>query len=161
MLRAIVEQAIASRCDRVLVVLGAHAQAIAGSLQGLAIDAVINRGWEEGLASSIRCGILEAEREGCRAALLLACDQPGLTTAHLDRLVDAFERGASLVASRYGGTLGVPALFESSRFALLRALSGDQGARHVIRAAADVAAVDFAEGAVDVDTEQDAARIVQ
>jgi molybdenum cofactor cytidylyltransferase len=161
LLRAVVEQALGSRCDAVLVVLGANAEAIAFVLEGLAVDVVSNPEWHEGLAASIRCGIQAAERRAWRGALLLPCDQPGLTATHLDRLVEAHATGATLVASRYDGTLGVPALFDRRWFAALGALRGDEGAKHIIRRAADVAVVDFAAGAFDLDTEHDVARIAR
>jgi len=55
LLRRTVRAALA--CDPVLVVLGSQAEAMAADLAGLPVIQVLNRDWEEGMASSIRAGI--------------------------------------------------------------------------------------------------------
>jgi molybdenum cofactor cytidylyltransferase len=57
------------------------------------------------------------------------------------------------VGSAYGGTTGVPAIFERSRFHELCALEGDRGARALLRG--DVGSVDWPDGAIDLDTASD------
>ena len=57
-----------------------------------------------------------------------------------------------MAASRYAGVLGPPAIFPQRRFADLEALTGDTGARALLReAGADVAAVDWPAGEDDLD----------
>jgi molybdenum cofactor cytidylyltransferase len=158
LLRAIVVEARASACDRVLVVLGANAEPIRPALAGLDVTVLTNDGWSEGIASSVRCGVRHAWDGDDRAAILLTCDQPELRAAHLDALIAAHRAGARVVASRYAGVLGVPALFDASLFPDLMVLEGDVGARTVIRDAAPAAAVEWPEGAEDVDTPEDLAR---
>jgi molybdenum cofactor cytidylyltransferase len=159
LVRIIADRARASTCDRVIVVLGANANAIAPALRGADVETVVNRDWPEGIASSIRCGVVWAEGESCSAVLVLVCDQPALDAVHIDRLVAAYRAGSPRVASRYAGTLGVPALFDRTSFPDLRGLRGDEGARHILRVARDVAAVDWEPGSVDIDTNEDAARV--
>ena len=61
-----------------------------------------------------------------------------------------------MAACEYGGTLGVPAIFERSMFGALLDLRGDRGARDLLRAGgAPVCRVPWPEGAVDVDDEAD------
>jgi molybdenum cofactor cytidylyltransferase len=158
LLRAVVDEA-RSVCDRVLVVLGAQAHAIAPALEGADAEVCVNDDWSEGMASSVRQGIAWADRQLSSAALLLVCDQPALNARHLQRLVDVHRRGAPLVASRYAGTLGVPALFGRTSFSELRALRGDEGARGILRRSTGVAAVDWEPGASDVDTRDDIRRL--
>ncbi len=160
LLRAVASEACASSCQRVVVVVGANEESVRDSLGGLPVTMASNPGWREGLASSIRCGVAWAEREGCDAVLLLVCDQPELTSSHLDRLVASHAAGgAPIVASSYAGTLGVPALFGRASFAPLLALRGTEGAKRVIRAARRLVAIDWPAGGVDVDTQEDAARL--
>jgi xanthine dehydrogenase accessory factor len=152
MLRRIAAQACRSSCARVAVVLGARADTIGPTLDGLPIERVDNPGWSEGMASSIRAAVAWARARGAGALLLAVGDQPALDAAHLDALIAASQGGQQLAASRYAGVLGPPAVFPASAFAQLETLTGDLGARALLRAAdARVAAVDWPEGAHDVD----------
>jgi molybdenum cofactor cytidylyltransferase len=150
--------ALGSRCRPVHVVLGANADAVAASLEGLDVVQVANAAWAEGLSSSIARGVSSLlERGSPAAALLVLCDQPFVTSAVLDRLLDAFDGSAEqVVASRYAGVLGTPALFGAAHFPALRQLVGDRGARSLLEVeSGSLRVVDFALGEVDVDTPDD------
>ncbi len=171
LVRRAVRTALASRCERVYVVVGAHAKAVTRELRDLPSDVIENPGWEDGLASSIRCGVaaLEAAQPLADAALLTLADQPRVTPVVLDRLIDLFERerereleSRDLVACEYADTIGVPALFGRRYFDALRSLTGDRGARAVLSAEREhVARVAFAPAAIDVDTPADHAALVR
>jgi CTP:molybdopterin cytidylyltransferase MocA len=159
LLRALAIEACASRCDAVGVVIQERNAAIEACLDGLPVHVIANPEWPEGMASSIRRGARWADCAGFDAVVLLVCDQPALTAAHVDALLDASRSGARVVASRYGRALGVPALFTRGVMPSLLRLRGDVGARSLIRVEAHVTAVDWPEGAFDVDTAADAARL--
>ena len=159
LLRALASQVCASRCSAVGVVIQERNGAVAACLDGLPVHVVANPEWAEGMASSIRRGARWADCAGYDAVLLLVCDQPALTAAHVDALIDASRSGTRIVASRYGRALGVPALFARALLPSLLRLRGDVGARALIRAKASVTVVDWPEGAFDVDTPADAARV--
>ena len=93
--------------------------------------------------------------EGARpdGVVVALADQPGLSAAHLARLLATRrETGRSIVASRQAGVLQPPAFFAAKHFAELSALAGDAGARSLLSAHQDeVAAVDWT-GAPDLDT---------
>ena len=57
-----------------------------------------------------------------------------------------------VTASAYAGRHGVPAYFPASTFAALLDLSGDQGARELLRSGA---AIDLPNGELDIDTAAD------
>lgn len=137
----------------VSIVLGSTAETIQNELQGLPVAILLNSEWQEGLASSVRCAVGYAAG-AADALLIMTVDQPLVTEALLKRLVDTFLAGAvSLVACRYAGTVGVPALYSRALFPELAALHGDIGAKSVIeRHRTDAALIDFPEGAVDIDT---------
>jgi molybdenum cofactor cytidylyltransferase len=153
--------ALGSRADRVLVVTGAHAERVEAAIAGLAVEAVRCAAWEAGLAASLRAGVSAALAPGDASVLLLLADQPGVDAALLDRLI-ALHRGEGheLAASLYGGEPGVPAIF-APRFAReLLSLAGDRGAKALlVRERTRVALVPFADGALDVDTPDDWARV--
>jgi CTP:molybdopterin cytidylyltransferase MocA len=63
--------------------------------------------------------------------LITVCDQPGITTAHLQSLINV---RAPLAASGYDGTAGVPAFFSARYRDALLGLHGDTGARAILAA---------------------------
>lgn len=154
LVRAIAAEARASSSAQVAVVIGAGAGLIAPALDDLDVTLLWNGGWREGVASSIRAGIRWAAASGADAAIVCACDQPRLDRAHLDRLIAASDGARRAVGSRYGRTVGVPALFPRAAFAELLALHGDLGARRVLASSAP-AIVEWPDGAVDLDTPAD------
>jgi len=139
--------ACASSCARVAVVLGAFIDDIRPALDGLPVDILGNADWREGMASSIRVAVRWAT--GASGLVLALCDQPALTTAHLDALIAA----GGLVGSAYASTVGVPAHFPADTFAQLALLTGDRGARDLL---ATARSIPFPDGDRDVDTEADA-----
>jgi CTP:molybdopterin cytidylyltransferase MocA len=138
--------------DPVLVVLGAQAREIAQALEGLALTILENRGWEEGLASSIRAGVA-ALPQSVEGAAFLLCDQPALELGVLRDLRRTFEADPSRPAGcAYAASVGIPALFPRSYFQALAELGGDKGAKGLLREASLVA---FPAGQTDLDTPED------
>ena len=110
-----------------------------------------NHDAEEGIASSIRCGVALASNYRVAGVVLLTCDQPSLRSDHLRALV---EDKRLVTGSAYAGSVGVPAYFPATSFPLLMQLRGDEGARKLLVNARAVSAEDLA---LDIDTEQDLA----
>jgi molybdenum cofactor cytidylyltransferase len=135
---------IARDVARTVVVVPAGAPAIRDALRDLDVTVIENADAAEGVASSIRAGVAACEGD----VLLLVCDQPGVDAAHLRALVDA---DAPLAASGYDGTLGVPAFFSAHYRDELLALRGDAGAKRVLLAHANDAAVLPLRDAADLD----------
>ena len=131
----------------VRVVLGCEAERVGAALEGLVVDTRVNPRWAEGMASSIRCGLGGLTGP----VLLLTCDQPAVSAAHL-RALAARAEAAPIVASAYAGARGVPALFAARLLGALRALEGDRGARAVIAGAEQVAEIPLPGGERDIDT---------
>jgi molybdenum cofactor cytidylyltransferase len=147
----------------IFVVLGAHAQEIILECELLDCIVVRNDSWAEGMASSLRVGIA-AVLENAPAALgamVMVCDQPGLTAEHLRRLLDAHaEDGDCIAASLYAGRTGVPAVFPRELFPGLLELKGDQGARTLLQQpGVAVRTIDFPEGELDLDSAEDLQRL--
>jgi molybdenum cofactor cytidylyltransferase len=87
----------------------------------------------------------------------MLCDQPHVTAEVISGLVAAHRAtGSPVVASTYGGSFGVPALFGREIFAKLARLEGAAGAKQVIkRYASEAHFLPFPCGEVDVDTPDD------
>lgn len=143
----------------VAVILGAHAKAVAATLSDVHVALVTNEEWQEGIASSIRAAVRWAETTSAAALAIVLGDQPLLSVSHLRALRDAWLAGADRVASRSGSVLGAPAIFDRARWSELAQLQGDRGAGHLLRTQ-DVVAIDWPDGAFDVDTDEDVHRLV-
>lgn len=146
----------------VVIVLGHRADKIATATRvPKGTRFVINEDYREGMASSIRVGIL-ALREDTTGALLLLADQPLVTRSLLRAMVSAFEKGPeeSIVAASHKDLVAPPVIFAKKYFRELAGLRGDQGARSIIEGHKDsVIAVRVKSRAVlaDVDTREDLA----
>lgn len=158
-----VDAALASPAWPVVVVLGANTELIRPHLARLPVLIAENAAWAEGMAASIRAGVgvLQQFSRRLDAAAVALCDQPAFSADTLARLVAArHATGRSIVAARYGGRCGAPALFGREHFATLTALTGETGARDLLNGdPATVAAVDLPELALDLDTPDDVARL--
>lgn len=161
LLARIVEAALASSAWPIVVVLGANAEQIRPTLVKHPVLITENAAWGEGMASSIRAGITVLQQFSRRldAALIALCDQPAFSADVMAQLVSAQRStGRSIVAARYGGRHGAPALFLREHFPALAHLTGEEGARALLNDSPDrVAAVDLPQLAVDLDTAADVA----
>ena len=137
---------------RTRVVIGAEAARMRALLGGQPVRVLTNADWRTGMAGSLRMAV-ESLPPTSAGLLVLVCDQPLLEPRHLRALRDAWTASrTSVVASRYAGTLGVPAILPARLFGALLSLPGDSGARRVIRAEGDAAiGVDVPEAAFDMD----------
>lgn len=152
-----VRVATESGLDPVIVVLGAYASSIEPFLAGFPdITVAINDEWASGQASSLRVGIEQAASEQPDGALILLADQPLIDSSSIENLLDAFDSEHRIIASRYDGVLGVPAVFGFEHFGALTTLEGDHGAGAWIRERGDyVTGVTMDEATFDIDTQDD------
>ncbi|OLY91883.1 nucleotidyltransferase family protein [Cnuella takakiae] len=143
----------------VVVVLGAKADEVGADLSGEGVHTVFNPEWQEGMAASIRCGVrhLQQVAPSVEALILMVCDQPFVSPQILQSLVKAHQdTGKPIVTCTYAGTFGPPTLFRKSLFPQLLQLTGDVGARSILKQYAnEVEALPFPEGKLDIDTEND------
>lgn len=161
LVRHAAETALDSGLGPVLVVLGAGSRTIAPALDGLPVEIVVNASWPEGLGSSVQAGVRRAlaAHPDLPWVVLALADQPGVSAAHLRRLAAARRAaGRGIVASSGEGAAQPPALFTAAWFPRLLSLTGDAGARSLLRAeAARLARVPLDQPA-DLDTPDDYAR---
>ncbi|MCW5909658.1 MAG: nucleotidyltransferase family protein [Cyclobacteriaceae bacterium] len=143
----------------VVVVLGSNATAHQQVLQGIPARIVQNTNWNKGMGSSLKAGLayLVNHYTEITGALILVCDQPYLTTGHLQKIISEFTESQSpIVASTYNNITGVPALFSKALFPELFKLADDEGARKVIQQLVQqTKTVDFENGEIDLDTPGD------
>jgi len=142
-------------CDPVGVVVGAHQEAVIDALGPLPdVKILKNSLWESGLASSISCAARFAmKRPQLRGLLLLTVDQWRLESRLLEQMLRRFSgNSATIVAARYAGTVGIPALFARQQLTALSSLTGDVGAKKIILENGEgTVCVDWPQGAEDCD----------
>lgn len=162
LLRRAALAALGAGCSPVIVVTGAYAELAKRELDGLDVREVFNPHWETGMASSIRAGVEGLADADVDAAVLMLCDQPHVTAEVISDLAAAHRvTRRPLIASTYGGSFGVPALFSRALFAELARLEGTAGAKQVIeRYASEAYFLPFRGGEVDVDTPDDFSRLI-
>lgn len=139
LIRRMVEAALASSADSVLVVTGNSEAEIQNALSGLAVQFVNNPDFSNGLSASLKRG-LSAIPADCAGALILLGDMPDVSAALLDRLIAAFDSAgnrAVCVAARHGKR-GNPVLWAQRFFPEMMKLEGDVGARHLMSVHADL-----------------------
>lgn len=149
-----------TRPQRLLLICGGEADAIAASVHDLRVEIVINPDWQEGLASSLRLAACALTNEAL-PCLILGCDQPALHAGHLQALIEG-ARARGCAATLHGASRGVPALVPAALLAGALQLQGDRGLRGLLNALPDeeVAPLQAPELEWDLDTgaDVDAAR---
>ncbi|WP_020481316.1 nucleotidyltransferase family protein [Methylomonas sp. MK1] len=142
--------------DRVVVVLGANAEAIKAAVDLDGISVALNPDWADGMAGSIRAGI-EALPATAGAVLLMLCDQPLINAAHLQNLLRAWQQAPEcIVASQYAESFGVPAVFPAEFFQQLASLTGDRGAKSLLaKLDSHLVKIPLPEAELDIDNSED------
>jgi molybdenum cofactor cytidylyltransferase len=142
--------------ESVVVVLGYDYSAIMATIK--AADSIVilhNHDFVSGMASSIKLAVnyLKAEE----AILFMLCDQPYLNASILNGLLLASDQSnALIIASEYTNQIGVPMLIRRQLFNELRNLSGDIGAKAILKHHPNqITTIPFPFGEIDIDTIDD------
>ena len=157
LVRRAAERALGSKASGTVVVTGHQRERVRHALAGLDLAVTDNPDFADGLASSLKAGIAKVSADAAGAMIVLG-DMPGISSADMDSLIDAFRKsgGRSVVRASHGGRRGNPVLLPRSLFPAIAHLEGDTGARHLVEAEGlDVIDVEIGQGAsVDVDTRE-------
>jgi molybdenum cofactor cytidylyltransferase len=157
LLRRVVGAALATAPHECIVVLE-EAAPFDAALDALDVRIVRISDAATGMAASLRAGVAVLDGE-CDGALIVVTDQPALDARHLHALCAAWRKAPTFaIASAYAGVIGVPALLPRSWFGAVAALSGDVGARELLRSRPDVVAIAAPDLAHDIDTPDDVTR---
>ncbi|MCS6120233.1 nucleotidyltransferase family protein [Shewanella baltica] len=147
-----------------LVILGAHQHVLQPLLAELhsrqPFDILINPHWHTGLASSVSLAASYAKEQGFDAMLLTLADQVALSADDYRQLILTWHETGKDVAAHYLDDLGVPAIFNASTLPLFTHLSGDRGAKSILKQQAQqgaLVAITLPRAAIDIDTQADLA----
>lgn len=131
---------VGAGCAPVVVVVGARAAEVAALVPPRLVppeDVVEAAGWVEGMAASLRAGLvaLAARPDPPDAALVALVDMPGMTRAVVERVAALAQAGPGVLArAAFDGVPGHPVLLGRDHWAGVRAgARGDAGAREYLR----------------------------
>lgn len=151
--------AIQTGIKPVVVVIGANHNLLKTELEKMPVQVVHNEAWQEGIASSLRCGLAAVIKSSpaTDGIIFMVCDQPFVTSAILGGLLSKqHETNCPIVASSYENNMGTPALFHKKFFTGLMSLNGDAGAGRLIKKyESETTTIKFPQGSIDIDTPGD------
>lgn len=156
--RAAARIALAGPFEQLLVVTGHDCVAVRQAIVPLddaRISFVQNPAWQDGVAGSLRCGILAVPAHIDHAAIFLG-DMPIVDPRIAVALLSKIGAAPAALARWHDQPLH-PAIISRSAFPLVAALTGDRGARSLIETLPGVVHVDIdAPGSAhDIDTAAD------
>ena len=134
LLRQVLENLIRSDAGEIILVLGHEAEAISKSLTESQIKIVINPDYKQGMASSLRHGLLAMDPES-EAFLVLLADQPDIGPEIMNRMIREFKQAnprRGIVRPVYRGLRGHPVLIGVRYLQEALQLQGDVGARQIL-----------------------------
>ncbi len=154
--------ALESRLDRVVLVLGHRAHEIEGSLGAVIRDSrltiVHNPDYREGISSSLVAGAEEIAHSHDHGMILLA-DMPFIDHDVINLLIEGYLKAQLPIgAIKIGERAAHPVVFRRDLFFELKALTGDVGARSLLKKYSDQVCLitpgrDYDNR--DIDTQQD------
>lgn len=136
LLARIISETMAWPVDVVWCVLGYEADRILDEAGLPDVPIVINPEWESGMASSLRVGLdaLSQDPRLDRTFIVLG-DQPSIPRTVVERLLEAANRSrAPAIVPRYRYTWSNPVLISRRLWLRLMSLSGDEGAKRLLKA---------------------------
>jgi molybdenum cofactor cytidylyltransferase len=124
---------LASGLREVVAVLGHEAETMRDLLDGLPLRLVENSRYREGQMSSVHCG-LAALQDPCDGVMICLADQPLLTPADIDTLIEAFARCArgGILVPTWAGRRGNPVVLDYAQRGAILAGERNLGCRHLI-----------------------------
>ena len=145
--------------DNVFVVLGGNQSAIQSTIDLQDIEVILTQDWYKGIGSSISSGIKSITKtiQDTQSIMILLCDQPKITNELLVELIAIHEeKQKSISACKYGGSFGVPAIFNKSMYNDLKELKDDAGAKIIIgKNKNKTSFLNFSDGIIDIDIPSD------
>jgi len=159
LLKNTISEALKVENALVIVVTGANDEVIKNEINSAEITVCLNTDWENGMSSCIAKGLNELSilNPDCQQCILAVCDQPFVTSTIFENLINEHHKTQKgIIASAYSETLGTPVLFHQKYFEELLELTGQEGAKKLIKKYTDdVVSVLFEKGNIDIDTEED------
>ena len=122
--------------NEILLVLGANYEEINSKVDASDITIIYNENWEKGLGNSIACGIkyiIESSPD-IESVLIMLADQPLIDSSYLNKMIENYQLNPDKIicTSYQNKRLGVPAIFNKTKFEELSKLNHDKGAKDLL-----------------------------
>lgn len=154
----VVDAALGSRAAETIVVVGHEAGMVTEALEDRPVTVVVNPDHAQGMSTSVQAGI-RAIHPSCDAAVFLLGDQPFVSSALVDQLIDRFAETSKWVVRPLVGDHPVhPVLMSAALFAEILDQRGDVGGREIARRHPGqlcLVPVDDSRLDLDIDTSED------
>lgn len=150
-----------SPCTGLLAVVRRDDIALHELLHNASIELVINEQPEQGMGSSISCGV--AASRGSHGWCLLPADMPLVQASTTQRVITALQQGAALAAPYYDEKRGHPVGFSHRFISELLLLNKQTGARNILQRnlhRLEVINCDDPAILIDIDTADDLQRVI-
>ena len=152
-------ETILSTTDKVYIILGAYAERIQPLLKNYNVELIQFNQWEKGMGDSLAYGIQQIckSNPNIDGFLISLIDQPLVSTIHYSAMRARFEKGKNqIIASESdSGWVGVPVLFDAYYSAQLQSLSGEEGAKVILKKnRANTIAINARHTLIDMDTQE-------
>jgi len=134
MIKHVVEQVEKSQASTLVLVTGHKSGEVKNAVGPLKGQFVNNPNYEEGMSTSL-CKGIEALDPSVDGALIILGDMPEISPNHIDKLIEAFTSDKKIEACLpvFQGKRGNPVLWGRRYFDDIRAITGDKGARDMIK----------------------------
>lgn len=155
--RPVVEHAIAAQCrvpelERIVIVLGAHAQLVLEEVDLMRAEPVICPDWQEGQAASLRYGMAAlVEQAGASRVVVTLGDEPLIGSA----IVARFASEPPGTRALWHGRPGHPVVLGREHLDAISGLVGDRGARELLGDAVGIECAEMGGAGLDIDTPED------
>ena len=157
-IETVVNNAVQSKADEVLVVLGSDAEKMAEKIGNLPVRIYINPDFRQGMLSSIQWGFKSLPGD-TRAVLVMLGDQPMISGSVINRIVDAYKQtGMGIILPVYKKRRGHPILIDMKYRDEVKQLKPDTGLRALVHShAKDILEVEVDVPGIlrDIDTVED------
>jgi molybdenum cofactor cytidylyltransferase len=154
----VVENVLSSDIGKILVVVGAYHDSIAGKISRLQVEYCFNENYKEGMLSSVICGFRSLP-DNAEAAMVFQGDQPFIGPGTINKIIEGYRTtGKGIVIPVHDNKRGHPVLIDFRYKREIEKLSSDEGLRSLAgKFHDDVAEIEINAPEIlrDIDTKED------
>ena len=123
----------AAKVKEIIIVLGKNSKSFKNVIEDKSVKLYFNSNYKNGISSSIKKGIEKVDNS-CEGALICLADMPSIKTSTYNKIIDAFYKYKKQnIIPYFNKKKGNPVLFSKSYFKYITNITGDVGARNLIR----------------------------
>jgi len=131
-IETIIDNVVKSKVEKTMVVLGSNRGKIEKKIRDYPIKIIVNPHYSRGMLSSVQWGF-QALPKNTQAVLIVLGDQPAVSSAIINEIIDAFKRtGKRIVLPVYKKNRGHPVLIDMKYRGEVENLSPDVGLRALV-----------------------------